>query len=240
MASLFCPVCGTENPPTRQFCRKCASDLHAPAPGPNAIVEPEPAPAPIRPILIGIAIAAVLIALLLGALALLGGSPTATPSPTPSAAPTAELTAAPSPAPTLAPQPTPGDTVIETVAPTTEPTSGDTPAPGESGPPSVDSLSGPSSASCTDDNGTGTPGYIHLTWTASNTTGVRLSIDPPAPNKAYDYGYHDYAASGSADLPFTCDPPGSDSRGEYHQYVATTIHDGGYFAWRFIKVYLKG
>jgi hypothetical protein len=234
MASLFCPVCGTENPSTRLFCRKCASDLHAPAPGPDAAAAPEPAPAPIRPILIGLGVAALLIALLLGALALLGGSPEASPSPTPmaSVAPSSVASATPAPStngqPSLVPPPTP-----------TEPPSEVSPAPGESGLPVVDSFSGPASASCTGDNGTGTPGYIRLRWTASNTPGVRLSIDPPAPNTAYGYGYDDYEATGTADLPFTCEPPNTDSRGAYHLYVATTVHDGGYFAWRLIKVYLK-
>ncbi|MEO5704331.1 MAG: zinc-ribbon domain-containing protein [Candidatus Limnocylindrales bacterium] len=238
MASLFCPVCGTENPPTRLFCRKCASDLHAPVPDQTVVVEPEEAPVPVRPILIGIGVAALLIALLLGALALLGGSPTASPSPAPLAsdAPSAAITAAP----TSAPVETPTETVVETeAAPTPEETTSVTPVPGDSVTPAVDSLSGPRSASCTADNGTGTPGYIRLTWKASGTTGVRLSIDPPAPNKAYDYGYDDYPASGTADLPFTCDPPNSDSGGSFHTYVATTVHDGGYFAWRLVKVYLK-
>lgn len=237
MASLFCPVCGTENPPTRQFCRKCASDLHAPIHDPNAPVAPEPAAVPVRPILIGIVVAGLLVVLLLGALVLLGGSPAASPSlaPTPSAAPTAARTAAP----TAAPLPTPSGAASATDAATPEPAATGTPAPVESGTPIVDSLSGPRSASCTGDNGTGIQGYVHLTWAASNTTGVRLSIDPPAANKAYDYGYNDYPASGSADLPFTCDPPNSDSGGAYHLYVATTVHDGGYFAWRLIKVYMK-
>jgi hypothetical protein len=237
MASLFCPVCGTENPSTRLFCRKCASDLHAPAAGPAAAAEPAAEPVPIRPILIGIGVAALLIALLLGALALLGGSPAPTPSPTPIASvpPSAPAATSPPPPTSVAPSATPPEPLP---TPTELPSEG-TPAPAESGLPVVDSFSGPGSASCTGDNGTGTPGQIRVKWTASNTPGVRLSIDPPAPNTAYGYGFDDYAASGTADLPFTCDPPNSDSRGSYHLYVATTVHDGGYFAWRLIKVYIK-
>lgn len=234
MASLFCPVCGTENPSTRLFCRKCASDLHAPVPDPNAPVPAEPAAVTMRPIVIGGAIALVVIALVIGAIVLLSGSPAASPSPSPapSAAPTTAPTAGPTAAPTQAP--------IATPATTPEETAPGTPGPSPSGDPLVDSFKGPRSASCTSDNGTGTPGYIHLTWTASNTTGVRLSIDPPSPNTAYDFGYDDYAATGSADLPFTCDPPSSDSGGAYHVYVATTAHDANrHFAWRFIKVYIK-
>ncbi|MEO8272734.1 MAG: zinc ribbon domain-containing protein [Chloroflexota bacterium] len=235
MASLFCPFCGTENPATRQFCLRCASDLRAPVRDPNVPVATEPAATPLRPILIGGAIALGLVVLIIAALVLLGGSPTASPSPaaTPSTAPTAAST----PAATTAPLPS--DAPIDTAVPTLAPSAAGSPAPEASGTPVVDSLKGPRSASCTADNGTGTVGYVHLTWTASNTTGVRLSIDPPAPNTAYDYGYDDYAASGSADVPFTCDPPNSDSVGAYHLYVATTAHDGGYFAWRTVKVYVK-
>jgi hypothetical protein len=192
---------------------------------------------PIRPILIGIGVAALLIALLLGALALLGGSPTTSPSPAPSASelPSAPASTSPPPPTSVAPSPT---LLVPPPTPTEAPSEG-SPGPGESGLPVVDSFSGPGSASCTADNGTGTPGNIRVKWTASNTPGVRLSIDPPAPNTAYGYGYDDYPASGTADLPFTCDPPNTDSRGAYHLYVATTVHDGGYFAWRLIKVYIK-
>lgn len=234
MASLICPFCGTENPTTRSFCRKCASDLHAPVREPGAPVAPPPASVPMRPIVIGGGIALVVIALIIGAVLFLGGAPAASPSPpAPSASvsPTAAATAVPTAEPTEGP--------VATTAATPEETLPGTPGPSASGDPIVDSLKGPRSASCTADNGTGTPGYVHLTWTASNTTGVRLSIDPPTPNTAYDYGYDDYPATGSADLPFTCDPPSSDSGGAYHEYVATTVHEGGRYAWRFIKVYLK-
>ena len=230
---LICPVCRTVNPATRQFCRKCAADLRAPAPG-AAAVEEAPAAASMQPILIGAGIALALVLIGIVGLLVLGGSPSPSPTPgatssafpasappgTPSAAPTA---ATPTQAPTIAPPPTP----------TGPPSSA---APGS---PVVDSLKGPGRASCTGTNGTGTPGYIHLEWTASNTTGVRLSIDPPAPNDAYDYGYADYAADDEADVPFTCDPPNSDANGDYHLYVLTTLHDDGRFAWRYIRVYLR-
>jgi hypothetical protein len=90
-------------------------------------------------------------------------------------------------------------------------------------------------------NGTPTVGYIHLSWTAANTTAVRLSIDPPAPNTAYGYGYADYPwpAVTSADVPFACNPSTTDATGPYHLYVVTTAHTTGYFQYRFIKVYVQ-
>ncbi len=230
---LICPVCRTVNPAARQFCRKCAADLRAPAPGTAAPLHPAGA-VPIRRMLIGIAIALGVIALLLGALFALTGSPEASPTPEPTASPVATL--APSAEATLA-SPTAEPTSEPTIIPPPTPT--EAPASEGSGDPVVDTLTGPARASCTGTNGTDTPGYIHLEWTSSNTTGVRLSIDPPAPNVAYDYGYDDYPADGDANVPFTCDPPNSDSNGEYHLYVATTVHDGGRFAWRFIRVYLR-
>jgi hypothetical protein len=235
MSSLFCPVCGTENPPTRQFCRKCAADLHAPAPDPFAPVAPEPAAGSMRPIVIGLAIAGVLVAIAIAGLVLLGGPPT--PSAQPTASPA--ITLAPTTLPTVPPSATQSAAPVETVAPTPAETTAGTVGPTASGTPVVDSLTGTRTASCTTTNGTALPGYVKLTWTASNTSGVRISIDPPAPNNAYDYGYDDYPASGSAEVPFTCDPPNTDDRGDYHLYVVTTVHDGGYFAYRYIKVYLK-
>ena len=231
---LVCPVCRTVNPATRQFCRKCAADLRAPVPDATAPLEAPSRPVPVGPIIIGAAFA--LAVLLIGIVLLfaLGGSPTAspTPGPTASAVPASAVPTIVSAPPSVAPP-----TAAPTIAP--PPTPSAAPASAGSGDPVVDSLKGPGRASCTDDNGTGTEGYIHLEWTSSNTTGVRLSIDPPAPNVAYDYGYDDYPADGSANLPFTCDPPNSDSNGEYHLYVATTVHDGGRFAWRFIRVYIR-
>jgi hypothetical protein len=238
MPSLFCPVCGTENPPTRQFCRKCAADLRAPAPDPFAPAAPEAAAASTRPIVIGLGIAFVLVAIGAVGLFLLGGSPA------PSGQPTPTMTVAPTTLPTAPPAATQTAAPIETSEPTqAEPTPAETATesagPIASGTPVVDTLTGTRTASCATTNGTALIGYVKLTWTASNTPGVRISIDPPAPNKAYDYGYEDYPASGSAEVPFTCDPPNTDDRGDYHLYVATTIHDGGYFAYRYIKVYVK-
>ena len=230
---LVCPVCGTINPASRQFCRRCAADLRAPVPDATAPVEAR-RPVPVGPIIIGgaFALAVVLIGIVL--LLVLGGSPAAspTPGPTSSAAPSSAPSSPSTPPATAAP----ATDAPASVAPTTPSAP---PASVGSGDPVVDTFTGPRRASCTDDNGTGTPGYIHLEWTASNTTGVRLSIDPPAPNDAYDYGYDDYAADDSDDVPFTCEPPNSDANGEYHLYVATTIHDGGRFAWRFIRVYIR-
>jgi len=230
MSSLFCPVCGTENPNTRQFCRKCAADLHAPVPDATAPVEPASAPVQIRPIAIGGGIALVVIVLVAIVVVVLGGAggPSATPAPTATPAATTVPTNPPTVAPTATPESTPAPTPKSTPV-----------ASAGSGKPSVESLSGPRTASCTGDNGTGTPGYIHLTWTASNATGIRLSIDPPAPDNAYDYGYEDFGPEGSADVPFTCDPPNTDSNGAYHLYVATTLHDGGRWGYRYTKIYIK-
>jgi hypothetical protein len=229
---LTCPVCRAVNPATRQFCRRCAADLRAPAPGATP-AEEAPAAASMQPILIGAGIALALVLIGIVGLLVLGGSPSASPTPgaTSSVVPASAPPATPSVAPTVAP------TQAPTSAPLPTP-----PGPSSSAPPGspvVDTLKGPGRASCTGTNGTGTPGYIHLEWTASNTTGVRLSIDPPAPNDAYDYGYDDYPADGAADVPFTCDPPNSDANGEYHLYVVTTLHDDGRFAWRYIRVYLR-
>jgi hypothetical protein len=243
LPTLVCPVCGTDNPATRQFCRKCASDLHAlvSAPGQAPASVPEPAPVPIRPIVIGGGIALVLVIVIMGALVVLGGSPPSKPSPTPSPAPASAVT--PTFGPTLTPTEIPTEAPIATPAPTEAATPDATPPgslePGASLTPSVDSLSGPRRASCTEANGSAPAGYIHLSWEAVGTTGVRLSIDPPAPNNAYDYGYDDYPAVGSTDVPFTCDPPTSDATGDYHLYVVTTQHEKGYFAYRYLKVYVR-
>ena len=192
--------------------------------------------------MIGGAIALVLVALIIGALVLLGGSPAASPS----AASTPAATAVPAPArraPTRGTHRGPdrdGNADRDDRRDRGAGTMPGSPAPSASRTPSVDSLKGPRSASCTGTNGTAPPGYIHLTWTASNTTGVRLSIDPPAPNDAYDYGYDDYPAIGSADVPFTCDPPKSDARRRLPPVRgddrSTT---SGYFAYRYLKVYVR-
>ena len=65
--SLICPVCGTDNPATRQFCRKCASDLRAPVRDPNAPVAAPPVEVPMRPIVVGGGIALLIVALIIGA-----------------------------------------------------------------------------------------------------------------------------------------------------------------------------
>jgi ribosomal protein L40E len=239
LPTLVCPFCGTDNPASRTFCRKCASDLRAPVREPVTATAPQRASVSIKPIVIGGGLALVVVVILLGLVVLLGGSPAASPSPTPAS------TGVPTLAPTTATTPT--EAPIVTTAPTPAPTPAETPAetpagtlePGASQTPSVDSLSGPRRASCTEANGSAPPGYIHLSWEAVGTTGVRLSIDPPAPNTAYDYGYEDYPAVSEADVPFTCGPPTSDANGDYHLYVVTTLHDRGYFAYRYIKVYVR-
>lgn len=143
---------------------------------------------------------------------------------------------------------------VGTAAAPTEPSSTGTPAteappteaPGETplaslsasgGPPSVDTMQVIRTASCASDNGTGTTGMVRITWTASGTTGVRISIDPPSAGVAYDYPFADYPASGFADVPFACDPPNSDTKGEYHLYVVSTLKVAGHTFYRFAKVY---
>lgn len=177
-----------------------------------------------------IALAAVL-ALVLGAC---GPSPSPSETATGSAPPPSvePATAAP---PTLAP---------ETTAPTDVPTPTDEPSVAPSvapsgGPqaPSVDSLKIKRYADCASDNGTGQVGYVKITWTASGTSGVRISIDPPSPGDAYDSGYADYPVSGSAEVPFACDPPNHDASGDYHLYVVTTLHTKGAYYYRYARVY---
>jgi len=159
-----------------------------------------------------------------------GGPPTATPSPgatviaSPSIEPSGTLEVTVAPTLEVTPE--------ITAPPTPSPTSAASLAPGATPKPTVTSLSGPAKASCTAPNGVAPAGFIHLTWTASNTTGVRISIDPPAVNNAYDAGYADYAwpAVSSADVPFAC---GKDS----HLYVVTTIHaPNTYFSYRYMTV----
>jgi hypothetical protein len=146
-----------------------------------------------------------------------GSTPSVAPSETQSPAPQASSTETPS----------------ATVAPAAEPSAG----PSSSLPPLVETLKVRRTADCHGDNGTGTVGSIRLTWTASGTTGVRISIDPPSPDVAYDYGYADDAASGSAIVPFACDPPKHDAKGDYHLYVVTTLHERGAAYYRYAKVY---
>ncbi|MBI2780566.1 MAG: zinc ribbon domain-containing protein [Chloroflexi bacterium] len=201
MATLFCPVCGTENPTTRQFCRKCASDLRAPVRDPNAPVPPEPVQVPVRPIVLGAGIALVLVVLAIGALLLLGGSPAASPAPSasPTAAPT--VAATPTAAPTTAPTPEP----TPTEAPTTEPEPTQQPAP------VIVSFVGPKSVNCNDSAFNGT---IHLTWQVTFADGATLAIDGPGLYKTY------VGVIGQDDVPFGCG-------GEPHTYVLTTTGGNG-------------
>lgn len=158
--------------------------------------------------------------------------PTPSPASSQPAAASAEPTATAEIVPTAVP--TAGQ---PTEAPATEGPTAPPGSPAGTPKPQVDSLKAPRTASCTSTNGTDTVGYIRLSWTASVTSGVRLSIDPPSPATAYDYPYADYAATGSADVPFACDPPNHDANGDYHLYVVTTIHESGYYAYRYARVY---
>jgi hypothetical protein len=173
-----------------------------------------------------------------------GPAPVVTQPLTPTASPPTESLPTPPPAAsegqaTAAP-PTgaPPTEAPPTEAPATEPPVVGTPAPSGSPTPSVDTFKAAHTASCSSDNGTGTVGQVRLTWTTTGTTGVRISIDPPSPDQAYGYGYDDYPMpSGFADVPFACGAPNHDATGAYHLYVAFTLHDKGYAAYRYVKIY---
>jgi len=194
-------------------------------------------------VLIGVLLTLIVILLIGIFLVLNGQSGNVSPTASPSVAATASTE--PSPAVEVTPQPTvgvtPEPTAEVTVPPTSTPTPAPSLAPGQTPRPTLTGFSGPHTASCTAPNGVAPAGYVHLTWTASDTTGVRISIDPPAPNTAYAYPYADYAwpAVTSADVPFACNPPNTDAAGAYHLYVITTEHTTGYFQYRYIKVYIK-
>jgi hypothetical protein len=148
------------------------------------------------------------------------GEPTAS-APVATATP-AEATATPAPAT--------NHTAAPTAAPTGTPRPTATTAPAATPKPAITSFHAPGSAAC--------GSTIHLSWTATNTSGVRLSIDAP-PATAYGAGYMDYPAVGSADLIFPCPPPieNVDTTGSYHLYTITTIHTSGYYTYQYLKVY---
>jgi len=160
------------------------------------------------------------------------------PTPPPEASGAEPTDGTPTEAP---PTQAPPTEVPPTEAPPTEvpPTE----VPGSSGPasssgaPSIDSMTIPHTASCTSDNGTGTTGMIRISWVASGTTGVRLSIDPAAPESSYDAPFADYGLNGSADVPFSCGPSASDAKGAYHLYVLWTLKVAGHAFYRYAKVY---
>lgn len=201
MATLVCPVCGTENPTTRQFCRRCASDLRAPVRDPNAPPPEPPVEVPIRPAFIGAGIALGLVVLAIIALLFLGGSPAVSPAPSPS--PTAASTTAPTPTqapPTLAPTITP-----TAAAPTTEPEPTQQPAP------IIRSFTGPASVDC---NAPGFNFTVHLSWRVGFADGATLAIDGPGLYKTY------VGVVGEDDVPFGCG-------GEPHTYTLTTRGGNG-------------
>ncbi len=199
---LICPVCRTPNPATRQFCRKCASDLRAPVRDPNAPVVPPPVEVPIRPIVIGGAVALVIVALVIAALVLLGGSPAASPAPSATLSPTAApATETPAPIRTDAP----ATDAPATDAPTLEP--GATPQPA----PFIRSFVGPESVDRSDPSFDGT---IHLTWRVAFADGATLAVDGPGLYKSYT------GVAGQENAPFSCG-------GESHSYTLTTMGGNG-------------
>ena len=197
---LVCPVCGTSNPSSRLFCRKCAADLHAPVPTPGAYTTPVAAAVPVKPIVVGGGIALAIVALLIGLLVVLGGSPAASPSPTPGASPTA----AP---PTAPPEPAPSPSAAPSEIPS-EAAPIDTPEPTPVPPPTIKSFKGPESVDCaTDPQFAGT---IHLTWRVTNAESTTLSIDGTGIYERYP------GVQGQADAPFSCS-------GAPHTYTLTTV-----------------
>src|SRR5260221_3048047 len=155
------------------------------------------------------------------------GGVAATASPSTAASEVASASTGPTVSPpATVPVPTVGVTPKPTVAVTARPTftPGPSLAPGQTPTPMLTGFTAPTTASCTKTNGVAPAGYIHLTWSASDVTGVRISIDPPSPSTAYAYGYADYAWPdvSAADVPFAC---GSAS----HLYVITTAPTTGYF-----------
>ncbi|HEY6012608.1 MAG TPA: zinc-ribbon domain-containing protein [Candidatus Limnocylindrales bacterium] len=211
MASLICPVCGTENPSNRQFCRKCASDLRAPIANPNAPVAPPPTPVPVRPIVIGGGIALVAVVLILGLLVALGGSPAPSPAPSVTLAP---ATGSPAPLATASAQPSAAPTVAPTAA--TEPT--------EQPAPLIRSFEGPVSVDCNDP---AFNGFIHLSWRVGFADGATLSIDGPGVYKSYP------GVLGQDDVPFGCG-------GEPHTYTLTTVGGNGPAATKTLQISQPG
>lgn len=200
MATLVCPVCGTENPTTRQFCRKCASDLRAPVRDPNAPPPEPPVVVPIRPAFIGAGIALVLVAIAIGALLFLGGKPAASPAPSPS----------PSASPTAAPTATEVATITPTTVPTAAAPTTDS-GPTEQPAPVIRSFVGPATVDC---SAAGFTGTIHLEWRVGFADGATLAIDGPGLYKTY------IGILGKDDVPFGCG-------GESHTYTLTTTGGNG-------------
>ena len=169
----------------------------------------------------------------LGTAAASGGAAPTTGASGPSVSEPAATTAEPTEAPPTEVPPTeapPTDVPVE-------PTPGASGPAASSGAPSIDSMTIPHTAVCTSDNGTGTTGMIRISWVASGTTGVRLSIDPPSPDVSYDYPFADYGLTGSVDVPFSCGPSTSDAKGSYHLYVLWTLKVAGHAFYRYAKVY---
>jgi hypothetical protein len=191
--------------------------------------------------IIGVLLTLVVVLLIAIVLILNGSGGLATATPSPSTVSSQAVVATEGPGPTLEVTPEPTLEVIPEPTLEVTPASGPSLAPGATPKPTLTSFSGPHTASCTAPNGVAPAGYIHITWTASDTTGVRISIDPPDVKTAYSYGYADYPwpAVSSADVPFACNPPNSDATGPYHLYVVTTAHTTGYYQYRYFKVYLK-
>jgi hypothetical protein len=156
---------------------------------------------PVRPILIGAGVALLLVALLVGAIAFLGGS--ATPSPSPS------LLLAPTDAPASASADPATAEPIVTAAPTTAPTA--VPQPTAVPAPIIRSFEGPASVDCNDPSFNGT---IHLEWRVGNADGATLSIDGPGLYRSYT------GVLGKDDVPFGCG-------GEQHSYTLTTTGGNG-------------
>lgn len=90
MPTITCGVCGTINDATRTYCRKCANELKAAPPPPPSVPEPV-VPRRVSPVAVGLGAAAVVVAIALVSVLLLGGDPAATVAPSTAASPGASV-----------------------------------------------------------------------------------------------------------------------------------------------------
>jgi hypothetical protein len=216
MPDIACPVCHSMNAPTRTFCWKCASDLHAPVADETTVMPTPRVEVPLKPIVIGGGVALAAIALIALAVVLFGGSPAASISPggSASAGPTAVATAASTDAgatPTSAPT-APAATDVpatEPPAPTEAPVA--TPAVTPVPKPKIVSFEGPATVNCADPTYSG---FITLTWLIDNADSTELSIDGSGIYKSYP------GAQGSDQVPFSCG-------NVQHTYTLTTVGGDG-------------
>ena len=217
MPDITCPVCHSVNASTRTFCWKCAADLHAVVPDPNAPPPPPKLEVPLRPLLIGGGVALAAIALIAVLVVLLSGGPASTSSP--SEGPASGASAATQSARASGAGERPGS--VATATPVTAAPATEAPAPTQAPPatpkitavpaPAILSFTGPRTVDCDD---AAFNGFITLTWAVADAEGTTISIDGPGLYERYP------GTRGSAQLPFGC------GAGE-HRYTLTTVGGEG-------------